>query len=227
MENEIIKAILFDLDGTIVDTEKYYRLYWPKAFAKFGYPLKDEQGLNLRSLGRPYLEEYLTNVFGKRIEIEEIKKYARSLVDMSISENGLDLKDGVVECLEFLKTRSVKLAIVTATAEERARKYLQQVNVEKYFDNVISAKNVEHGKPAPDVYLTACEKLNIIPENSIAVEDSPNGVISAYRAGCKVVMVPDQTEPDEELKKCLFAKLSSLKDFEGFATFLHYNNDML
>ena len=214
MDGKIIKAVLFDLDGTIIDTEKYYRLYWPKAFAKFGYELTDEQGLRMRSLGSPYVEEYLQSIFGKKIETTKIKNYARSLVDESVNKNGLELKDGVIECLKYLKTKNVKIAIVTATAIARATKYVNNAKIEEYFDDIISAKNVPYGKPAPDVYLTACEKLNVKPEETIAVEDSPNGVMSASRAGCNVVMVPDQTEADGEIMKYLFAKPKSLRDFE-------------
>ena len=216
MDGKIIKAVLFDLDGTIIDTEKYYRLYWPKAFAKFGYEMTDEQGLRMRSLGSPYVEEYLQSIFGKKIETTDIKNYARSLVDESVNKNGLELKDGVIECLKFLKTKNVKIAIVTATAISRATKHVNDAKIEEYFDDIISAKNVPYGKPAPDVYLTACEKLNVKPEETIAVEDSPNGVMSASRAGCNVVMVPDQTEADDGLAGRLFGNIKSLREFESF-----------
>lgn len=216
MESKVIKAVLFDLDGTIIDTEKYYHLYWPKAFAKFGYTITDEQGLGMRSLGSPYVEEYAEKLFGKKIDLTEIKKYARSCVDESVAKNGLELKDGVIECLNFLKNKNVKIAIVTATAIERTEKYIKDANIEMYFNDIISAKNVPHGKPAPDVYLTACEKLKIEPKETIAVEDSPNGVKSASAAGCNVVMVPDQTEAEEEIMKYLFGNIKSLRDFEDF-----------
>ena len=71
---------------------------------------------------------------------------------------------------------------------------------------------VEHGKPSPDIYQYACRQLALLPEECIAVEDSPNGVCSAYGAGCNVVMVPDQTQPDEKLKKCLYACVPTLAD---------------
>ena len=218
MESKIIKAILFDLDGTIIDTEKYYHLYWPKAFAKFGYNMTDEESLGMRSLGSPYVEEYVEKLFGKNVNLDEIKECARILVDESVAANGLELKDGVVECLKFLKTKNVKIAIVTATATERTKKYLKEANIEEYFDDIISAKNVPRGKPAPDVYLTACERLGLKPENTIAVEDSPNGVKSASAAGCNVVMVPDQTEAEEEIKKYLFGCLKTLGEFENLVS---------
>lgn len=215
MEKRIIKAVLFDLDGTIIDTEKYYRKNWPKTFASFGYSITDEQGLKLRSLGSPYAEEYLKKLFGEDIDVEAIKKYARSLVDEDVKKNGIEVKPGVMSCLKFLRSKNIKVAIVTATAVERTKRYVDEIGLSAYFDDIISAKDVKCGKPAPDVYLTACEKLNIKPENTIAVEDSPNGVMSASRAGCNTVMVPDQTEPDDELKEYIFVTLKSLNDFES------------
>ena len=81
-----------------------------------------------------------------------------------------------------------------------------------YFDEIICATMVEHGKPAPDIYRYACEQLHLAPAECMAVEDSPNGVSSAYDAGCKVVMVPDQAPPDEETKKKIAACPDSLNE---------------
>ena len=93
---------------------------------------------------------------------------------------------------------------------ERTTRYLAQVGLLSYFDKLISATMVKEGKPSPDIYQYACEQLGRTPAECIAVEDSPNGVTSAYRAGCKVIMVPDQTQPDETLSRMLYAKVDSL-----------------
>ena len=93
---------------------------------------------------------------------------------------------------------------------ERASRQLKETGIYEYFDEIVSAAGVERGKPAPDVYLAACRLLGEKPEDCVAVEDSPNGVRSAYDAGLRVIMVPDQTEPDEELKRLLYARVSSL-----------------
>ena len=211
-----IKAVLFDLDGTLIDTEKYYKLCWPLAFEHFGYKVSEEQFLSLRSLGRPFILERMQSWFGQNVECEDIRKYARKLVDEKIGKEGLHLKKGVVDCLKFLKENNVITSIVTATAIERTEKCISAVDIKKYFDYVISATEVEKGKPAPDVYLYACEKIGVKPEETIAVEDSPNGSMSAINAKCNVIMVPDLTEPDEGLVKLLFGKLKTLEEFKMF-----------
>ena len=103
----------------------------------------------------------------------------------------------------------------SATLYDTAKERLIKAGVFGLFDKVISAHMVERGKPYPDVYLYAASALSLKPEECIAVEDSPNGVLSAYRAGCKTVMVPDLTEPDEDLKKLLYGiahDLTGLKE---------------
>lgn len=198
------------MDGTLIDTEKYYRVFWPMAMAEFGYTLTDEQVLSMRSLGRPFAPAQLKAWFGEDLDYYAVRNRRKELMEEVIDRDGIQLKPGAVEILEELKKRGVLIAIATATDLERTEKYLKMTGIREYFDRLISATQVKEGKPSPDIYLYACEQLGLAPEECIAVEDSPNGVTSAYRAGCKVVMVPDQTEPDEELSKKLFACVSRL-----------------
>lgn len=205
-----IKAVLFDMDGTLIDTEKYYRVFWPKAMAEFGYHLTEEQVLSMRSLGRPFAPAQLKAWFGEDLDYYAIRDRRKVLMEQLIDEKGIELKAGAVEILEELKKRGIPAAIATATDLERTEKYLKMTGIRQYFDRLISATQVKEGKPSPDIYQYACEQMGLLPEECMAVEDSPNGVLSAYRAGCKVVMVPDQTEADEELKKLLYGYAPSL-----------------
>lgn len=208
----MIQAVIFDMDGTLIDTEKYYRIFWPKALAEFGYFMTDEQALAMRSLGRPFAPEQLKEWFGEGIDYHAVRLRRKELMAECLEREGIPQKPGAPELLQLLRKKGILTAIATATDPERTADYLRRTELEGYFDRIVSATQVTEGKPSPDIYLYACEQLGLSPENCLAVEDSPNGVLSAWRAGCRVVMVPDQTEPDEELTKCLFARVDSLAE---------------
>ena len=211
----MIDTYLFDMDGTIIDTEKYYRIFWPKALAEFGYEMTDEQALSMRSLGRPFAPERLKEMFGPELDYYAVRDTRKAMMEECLDEKGIELKPGALELLKNLKARGLRAAVATATDLERTEKYLNKLGIRDYFEKIVCATMVKEGKPSPDIYLYACEQMGRRPEECIAVEDSPNGVLSAYRAGCRVIMVPDQTQPDEELSKLLYAKVDSLAEMIG------------
>ena len=204
------KAVIFDLDGTLIDTEKLYRKYWPEALAHFGYELSDERALRLRSLGRPFAPEQFRRWFGEDFDYPSVRAYRGKLIEAHIAEHGIAPKPGAREAILALQKRGLVTAIATATDPERTRRYLQIAGLSGLFSNIISATMVSQGKPAPDIYRYACRELSLQPSECIAVEDAPNGVRSAAAAGLRVVMIPDQTEPEEDIRPLLFAVVPTL-----------------
>ena len=213
-ENRTADAVIFDLDGTLTDTEKYYRKAWPEALRHFGYNPDPDIALELRSLGRPFAPLKFKEWFGEDFDYNTVREYRKKLVSAMIEENGIPLKPGAREILEWLRHEGITTAMATANDLKRTTGYLEKIGLSDYFDRIICADMVKFGKPAPDIYAHAVKELGILPDRAFAVEDSPNGVKSAHAAGCKVIMVPDLTEPDEELKKLLYARVGSLIDIK-------------
>lgn len=214
MEKDI-KAVIFDLDGTLTDTEKFYQKAWPEALAHFGYKCEPWMPLELRSLGRPYAPEKFKEWFGQDFDYYKVREYRKALVVEIIKEQGIPLKPGAKEILVWLREQGILTCIATANDYERTKGYLNKLGLFDYFDRIICSDMVKLGKPAPDIYAYACEQLELSPDETFAVEDSPNGVTSAYLAGCNVIMVPDLTEPDEELKGKLYACVPTLLDIKN------------
>ena len=211
----MIKAVIFDMDGTLIDTEKYYRVCWKAALAEFGFQMTDEQALAMRSLGRPFAPVRLKEWFGQALDYKAVRERRKEMMEECLERDGIRCKPGVHELLSYLKERGIVAGVATATDLGRPKRDRTKVGLIQCFDRLVSAAMVREGKPSPDIYRFACEQLGEKPSFCAAVEDSPNGVLSAYRAGCPVIMVPDQTEPDEALSRCLWARVDTLADIRG------------
>ncbi len=205
------RALIFDLDGTIIDTEKYYRMAWPQAFEEAGYKMTDDQYLFIRSLGRPFVQETLKKFSGdSNFDYEKMVQIRNVYLNRLIEQNGLQTKKGAEELLSFLKANGILTCIATASPEAKARNFLQRTGLLQYFDRIVSARDMKEGKPSPDVYLFAVNQIGLKAEECLAVEDSPNGVLSASRAGLDVIMIPDQAPCDGDTKKIITAEMQDL-----------------
>ena len=202
------------MDGVLIDTEKHLIRYWCQAVQEAGYPFEREHGLLLRSLAGEYAEPLLKEIFGQVFDYHQVRNRRKELMQAHLERYGVEKKPGVEDVLDYLHQAGIQTAVATATDRSRATAYLQEIGVHDKFDRIICATEVPHGKPQPDVYLFACQELGYEPEECIAVEDAPNGILAAYRAGVPVIMVPDQSQPDAELEKLLYDKAENLMELK-------------
>lgn len=205
-----IAAILFDMDGLVLDTEKLYTRFWQEAAIASGYPMTKEQALGMRSLNRGAGLAQMQSYFGETVDYDAIRRKRIQLMEAFVEKEGVTVKPGIWELLAYLKEQGIKTAIATSSPIERTILYLSSVGLEKSFGKLVSGYMVEHGKPAPDIYRYAAQQLGVLPENCMVLEDSPAGILAAHRAGCLPVMIPDQDEPDKETESLLFARAKSL-----------------
>ena len=166
----------------------------------------------MRSLSGAAGQAKLESYFGPGVSRAVMRDKRVELMDAYVAEHGVEAKPGIHELLDYLKGQGIKTAIATSSPFVRARKYLDSLHLTQKFDCICSGHDVANGKPAPDIYLHAAACLGLQPENCLAIEDSPAGIESAFRAGCMSVLVPDLDGSDEQMRKQLFAEADSLLD---------------
>ncbi|KIR01419.1 pseudouridine-5' phosphatase [Lachnospiraceae bacterium TWA4] len=210
LESPKILGVIFDMDGVIIDSEKLYCRFWKEAANALGYPMTHEQALEMRSLNHTLAKEKLQSFFGEHTSHKDIRAKRVELMDAYLENHPMDLKPGVLTILDYLKSNGLKVALATSTKFDRAKSYLSSLQIVDYFEEITSGDMVTNGKPDPEIYLLAAKKLGLSPANCLAVEDSYSGLLSANRAGCYPVMIPDQNEPDEKMNNLLFEKFDRI-----------------
>ena len=207
-----IRGMLFDMDGLVLDTEKLFTRFWMEAAHAHGFPMTKEQALGMRSLSAAAGQKQLEGYFGSAVSYTEIRATRIRLMSAFIAENGVEAKPGIYELLDYLDDQNIPAAITSSSPVDRIESYLTPLKLYHRFAKICSGHEVPQGKPEPDIYLHGAARLGLSPEECLALEDSPAGILSAYRAGCLPVLIPDQDVPGEETLKLCFAKADSLVD---------------
>lgn len=184
-----MKAIVFDMDGILFDTERVSDQAWRQAaeemqFAEIDAAIEDCRGLN-RADTRAFFEAHFPHVNYPVFHKRNHEIMAELLAD------GMPIKTGAIELLQWLQDEKWRVALATSTGRESTMHHLESAQMTQYFDQIITGEQVQHGKPDPEIYAKACAAIGACPATTYAVEDSPNGIRSAAAAGLRVIMVPD------------------------------------
>lgn len=197
------------MDGTLLDTEKLFRLSWIEESRERG--LSDGESFYELVAGSPAirLRQKFIETYGEEIDYDEFIS-SRKARFMSYIEHEIPLKPHCREILAYLKEQGVKIALATSTNIEIVRRNLEKTGIVAYFDAIVTGDDVKNGKPAPDIFLLAAEKIGAVKDETVIVEDTYNGLRGAYAAGIRGIMIIDGQPPSEETHAITVAECESL-----------------
>lgn len=211
-----IEAVIFDMDGLMFDTERLSARCWKTAGEEAGLAIGEEFLKGIRGSSAAAASERFYQFFGEGTDFWELRKRRIQLMDQEIREKGVPLKRGLKRILSYLKENGYKIALGTSTESGKALAYLEEAGVKPYFDAFSCGEMSGKGKPDPDIFLLAAQKLGLEPSQCVVLEDSFNGIRAAKAGGFIPVMIPDITQPDAQIEAMLAGKYESLEDAVEF-----------
>ena len=208
----MVAAVLFDMDGLMFDTERLAWDAWMRVGEENGWPITGELIDRMRGVTAAYSSVLFTEALDGKVDFHDARTRRVRYMETEIRANGLPVKLGLPELLTELRRRNIPAALATSSAAETAQWYLELSGTAEFFSARVCGAEVPNSKPAPDVFLTAADKLGIPPERCMVLEDSPSGIQSAHAAGCLPVMVPDLSPATPELRTLCAAVIDSLSE---------------
>ena len=210
------KAVVFDMDGVIFDSERLVLECWAEIAQKKGIKCMDEVFHQCIGTNMIKTKEILLENYGEDFPFDEFRTEASILFHSRYDNGRLPMKTGIKELLVYLKEQGVKIGLASSTRYEVVHQQLKDAGILSYFQTLTCGDMVKQSKPEPEIFLKACESLFIKPEEALAIEDSFNGIRSAYRAGMLPIMVPDMIAPNEEMEQLagkIFTDLVEVKEW--------------
>ncbi|MEG0049030.1 MAG: HAD family phosphatase [Clostridia bacterium] len=214
----MIRGVLFDMDGLLLDTEVLGSQLLPKVAAMHGYDFPHELYLSILGCNTVLSKQKLLAHFGGDYPYEVIMHEFFAQLLQTAQAGQLPLKKGLTECMQGLKARGLLRALATSTERSVVDEYIAHTPpLQGVFDTIVCGTEVAHSKPEPDIYLEAAKRLGVSAAECLGVEDSFNGVRSVAAAGCISVMIPDLLPFDEHFAPYVHYRLNDLGQLCGLA----------
>ncbi len=205
-----MQAVVFDMDGLMIDTEPIYQFSLQKAAKELGYEF--EQSFFFSIIGQPNdaCRKIIAGHFGPDFPLDTFWKRWQQIWKEHAESTGISIKPGLTELLAFLNEHRIPKAVATSSDGEQAAFSLKASGLGRQFSHIVTGDQIPNGKPAPDIYLEAARRLGVDPEKCVALEDSETGILSATSAGMTAIMVPDLKQPSDEVRAVASHVLDSL-----------------
>ncbi len=217
----MIHAAIFDMDGLLFDTEVLCCTAWREIAGEAGYRMRDSLFLECVGLNSQDTRERVMNEMGPGFPYEQFGNEARKWMHARMEVNGPPLKPGVTVLLEYLVSQKIPIALATSTSESSARWMIERAGFTRYFDAYAFGSEVENGKPSPDIFLLAMNRLGVErPGDCVVFEDSDAGLRAAQKAGMLTVFVPDMVEPSRTVLDKVWKRIESLDEAANSEFFL-------
>lgn len=212
----MIKAIIFDMDGLMIDSERVTFECYQERLKDMNLTMDEEFYKTL--LGKPIKGIYqrFYDVYGNDFPIENVIQDVHQLMAEHFETEGVPVKKGLVELLHYLKDNNYKTIVATSSNRDRVDKILAQAKITEFFDDSICGDEVTKGKPNPEVFLKSCQKLGVNVDEAIVLEDSEAGIQASYDANIKVICIPDMKYPEKQYKEKTFKILKDLTEVTAY-----------
>lgn len=211
-----IEGFVFDMDGLLLDSERIVQRSWELSGKELGIEGMGQQIYHTLGMNAKSRRQYFKNAISADFPYEEFQKLTSKYFYRITDTEGLPVKKGAAELLEYAKTHDYKTAVATSSSRKYAERVLMDAGLYQWFDGGVFGDMVTKGKPDPEIYLRACESITLRPENGLAFEDAPGGIRSAVAAGLHTIMIPDLLRPTEEIKKLIYRKFADLGEVIPF-----------
>ena len=212
----MIKGVIFDMDGLMIDSERVTFYWYRQYLKKTGQDMTEDFYKNLLGKTKEGCKDIMLKEYGSDFEYDKCLQWVHDQMALQFETEGVPVKKGLIKLLEYLKHNGYKTMVATSSDRNRVDVILKNAGIDIYFDGAICGDEVKHGKPDPEVFLKACDKIDIKPEEGLVIEDSEAGIKAAHDGKIKVICIPDMKYPGKEYENMTYEILQNLEQVIPF-----------